>query len=180
MKVAFLDRDGVINREVSYLHRIEDFNYTERCIDGLRNLIALGFEIVVVTNQAGIARGYYTELDYQNLTDFYRSDLASQGIELLDILHCPHHPDGNVEQYRKKCDCRKPQPEMIFRAAEIYSISLEESVLIGDKVSDAQAGERAGVGRVILVESGHALNADSYLRYETTKNLYEASCLLGQ
>ncbi len=141
MKVAFLDRDGVINREVNYLHRVEDFKYTERCIDGLKNLISLGFEIVVVTNQAGIARGYYTESDYHELTNFYRNNLAKQGIELLDVLYCPHHPDGTAERYRKKCDCRKPQPGMILRAAETFSISLEHSVLIGDKITDAQAGE---------------------------------------
>ncbi|MDE1223759.1 HAD family hydrolase [Vibrio aestuarianus] len=155
IKVAFLDRDGVINKEVNYLHKIEDFEYTGGCIAGLKKLRALGYEIIIITNQAGIARGYYSEIQYQLLTDWYRADLKEKGIDVLDIFHCPHHPDGTLANLSKDCDCRKPSPGMIEQAKSKYFIDIKKSILVGDKNSDIHAGERAGITRCFLVKTGH-------------------------
>lgn len=156
-KVAFLDRDGVINKEVNYLHRIEDFEYTPNCIEGLLALKEQGYEFVVVTNQAGIAHGYYTESDYQRLTDWYVTDLKRQGIELLEVLHCPHHPNGKVEQYKKVCECRKPAPGMITTALVRHEIDASKSIMVGDKESDVEASRAAGLQNAFLVSTGHQI-----------------------
>ena len=160
MKIAFLDRDGVINKEVKYLYRIEDFEYTECCIEGLHALQELGFQIVIVTNQAGIARGYYTEDDYRKLTAWYLSDLRKEGIKILDVFHCPHHPEGAVQPYVGECDCRKPSAGMFQMANEKYNIEKAHSIMVGDKVSDVKAAVNFGLDptNCFLVETGHALN----------------------
>ncbi len=161
MKVAFLDRDGVINKEKHYLYKIEEFEYTEKCLEGLKGLRQLGYEIIVVTNQAGIARGIYDQSDYQKLTDWYLKDLKKKGIDILDVIHCPHHPDGTVLEYKKVCYCRKPAPGMILTMKDKHNINLNKSILIGDKLSDIEAAENAGVGDAILVKSGHAINYEA-------------------
>lgn len=173
MKVAFLDRDGVINKEVDYLHRIEDFEYTYRCTEGLQNLIRLGFGIAIISNQSGIARGYYTEQDYHQLTHWIKNNLRSKGIELLDIIHCPHHPTGSVKSFTKVCTCRKPKPGMIHQVAEQHSVNLKESILVGDRISDIDAAKRAGVGRSVLVESGHPFDSSSTGDVSIFPNLYK-------
>ncbi|MDE1474595.1 HAD family hydrolase [Xenorhabdus bovienii] len=155
IKVAFLDRDGVINKEVNYLHKIEDFEYTSRCITGLKKIRDLGYKIIIITNQSGIARDYYSEKEYQLLTDWYRNDLKEKGIDILDIFHCPHHPDGIVPELSKECYCRKPSPGMIEQARKKYSIDIKSSILVGDKNSDIHAGEHAGIPRCFLVKTGH-------------------------
>ncbi|MEW6994792.1 D-glycero-alpha-D-manno-heptose-1,7-bisphosphate 7-phosphatase [Colwelliaceae bacterium MEBiC 14330] len=159
IKVAFLDRDGVINKEVNYLYKIEDFEYTENCIEGLKKIKELGYEIIIVTNQAGIARGYYTEQQYQKLTDWYLNDLKQQGIDILDVYHCPHHPEGKVNRYTKKCACRKPMAGMIETAKNKYDIDMSISILVGDKLSDIESGIKGGLFETAcyLVNTGHKI-----------------------
>ena len=108
MKVAFLDRDGVINTEVNYLHRINDFEYTYKCKDALLQLIKKGFKLIIVTNQAGIAKAIFTEEEYYKLTDFYKEDLFKDNILIHDIFYCPHHVDGILKNFSIECNCRKP------------------------------------------------------------------------
>lgn len=148
---AFLDRDGVINIDHGYLHRWEDFQFVPGAIKALRRLQAAGYALVIVTNQSGIARGYYDEAALQALHDALREHLAAQDITLDAIEHCPHLPSGSVARYAVACDCRKPAPGMILRSAQALGIDLAGSLLFGDKPSDIEAGRAAGIGRTVLL-----------------------------
>jgi len=178
MKVAFLDRDGVINKEVGYLHRIEDFEYTKNCVKGLKALLDCGFELIVITNQAGIAKGLYSVNDFERLMSWMTADLVRYGIKFRDILFCPHHPDGIVQEYTAKCNFRKPLPGMFLKAKDLYGIDMKSSIVIGDKLTDIHAGKNSGIGRAFLVESGHAVTKIQNPDYEIVKNLFEVSNLL--
>jgi D-glycero-D-manno-heptose 1,7-bisphosphate phosphatase len=175
MKVAFLDRDGVINREVNYLFRIEEFEYTENCVEGLKTLRELGYELIIVTNQAGIAKGYYTEEDYHKLTKWYLADLRNKGVDILDVYYCPHHPYGTVELYSKACNCRKPKPGMFFNALTKYDIDMGGSIMIGDKTSDIEAAIDFGIPYVncFLVLSGHTTDRKS--KFKVAENVADVA-----
>jgi D-glycero-D-manno-heptose 1,7-bisphosphate phosphatase len=177
IKVAFLDRDGVINKEVNYLYKIDDFEYTEGCIEGLKKIKALGYEIIIVTNQAGIARGYYTEADYQKLTDWYLADLKQHGIDILDVFYCPHHPNGKVERYTKSCGCRKPNSGMFFAAMQKYNIDLDKSFMVGDKLSDIEAAINATfkIENMFLVTTGHPIDIKKINKCQISKNIYSVA-----
>ncbi len=150
-RTLFLDRDGVINADTGYVHRWEDFCYLPGAVQALQLLHRAGWQLVVVTNQSGIARGLYTEAQYQALTQRLRADLAVQGAALLDVLHCPHHPDGVAAPFAVACDCRKPAPGLLLRAAARHGIDLARATLVGDRGSDIAAARSAGVGRAYLV-----------------------------
>jgi D-glycero-D-manno-heptose 1,7-bisphosphate phosphatase len=158
-RAVFIDRDGVINEEREYVSRAEDFHLLPGAVKGLARLRDAGFALVVVTNQSGIARGLYGEADFETLTTHMRERLGAQGIQFAGVYHCPHHPTGVISTYRVECKCRKPQPGMLLHAARDLGLSLANSVLVGDKTSDIEAGRRAGLNRCVLVESGHALTA---------------------
>ncbi|MGR5246962.1 D-glycero-alpha-D-manno-heptose-1,7-bisphosphate 7-phosphatase [Vibrio aestuarianus] len=171
MKVAFLDRDGVINREVNYLYKVDDFEFTQNCVEGLKRLIEHGYQIIIVTNQAGIARGFYTEHDYEVLTAWYCAELLKYGIEILDVFYCPHHPEGSVTELSIECRCRKPNIGMLELAASKYQINIEESILIGDKESDLLAGTAFGLVKVFMVETGHSIDVKHYDTYNIFEDL---------
>jgi D-glycero-D-manno-heptose 1,7-bisphosphate phosphatase len=156
-KAAFIDRDGVINKDCNYVHRIKDFVLLPGVAKGLALLRDAGFRLIVVTNQAGIARGYYDQSAMEQLHNHLRVLLALDGVALDAIYYCPHHAQGVVRELAVECDCRKPAPGMLLQAAKDFNLDLAASVLIGDKLSDVQAGQRAGVGRTVIVESGHCL-----------------------
>jgi D-glycero-D-manno-heptose 1,7-bisphosphate phosphatase len=158
---AFIDRDGVINAELNYVGRAEDFHVLPGVVSGLRRLAGCGYALVVVTNQAGIAKGKYSEEDFEQLTQHMRALFAAEGIVFAGVYHCPHHPQGSVARFAVECDCRKPAPGMLLRAARELNLDLAHSVLVGDKIGDVQAGRAAGVRTAVLVESGHALPADA-------------------
>ncbi len=158
MKVMFLDRDGVINEDTGHLYKVSDWIFTDNCLDALKTIVRKGFQIVIITNQAGIAKGYYSVEDYEALTDWYVGVLKKHNISVLDVFYCPHHPQGEVKQFAKECMCRKPNPGMIEQALEKYEIDLEDSVLIGDKVSDVEAGFKAGVNNLVLLDSRYLLD----------------------
>lgn len=145
MKVAFLDRDGVINEDLGYVHKIEDFHFTRGCIGALRELQKKGFALIVVTNQSGIGRGYYSEQDYQQLTAWYLNELSEAGVVVTDVFHCPHSPD-------EQCECRKPKSGLFLQAADKYSINFSQSLMIGDKASDIDAANAAGIQQTYLLE----------------------------
>jgi len=174
MKVIFLDRDGVINKEVNYLHQIDDFEYTNNCIKALKKIRFLGFEIIVITNQAGIAKGIFSEESYHRLTNHYIEDLSLNGIDILDVYFCPHHKDATVNKYKIDCKNRKPNPGMILDAIKKYSIDKENSYLVGDKMSDIEAGLSAGIESV-LVESGHIFDENISADIKKYKDLYDFS-----
>jgi D-glycero-D-manno-heptose 1,7-bisphosphate phosphatase len=152
VKVLFLDRDGVINKEKNYVHKIEDFEFIDGVFEGCKNALENGYQIIVITNQAGIARGYYTEEDFQILTHWMIDEFKKRDIDILDVFYCPHHPDFTGE-----CECRKPKPGMILEAAKKYSIDLKNSILVGDKNSDIEAGKRAGINNLYLIDTGHKI-----------------------
>jgi D-glycero-D-manno-heptose 1,7-bisphosphate phosphatase len=157
-RAVFLDRDGVINVDRHYLHRVDEFAFVPGTIDALRRLQRGGWALVVVTNQSGIARSYYTEDDYRRVDAHMRAALAASGVTLDAVEYCPHLPDASVAAYRLACDCRKPAPGMLLRAAAALKLDLPNSVMVGDKGSDVQAGRAAGVGRCWLVRSGQGLS----------------------
>jgi D-glycero-D-manno-heptose 1,7-bisphosphate phosphatase len=156
---AFLDRDGVINVDHGYVHRIDHFELLPGVPAALRRLRRAGFLLIVVTNQSGIARGLYTEADYARITQHLRETLAGDGVELDAIYHCPHLPDGTVPAYRRECDCRKPHPGMLLRGIAEFGIDPSASILVGDKPSDIEAGRAAGVRWCALVAAD--VGADS-------------------
>ncbi len=159
---VFLDRDGVINLEDHYVHRVEDFHFFDGVFDACREFARAGYCLIVVTNQAGIARGYYSEEDFHHLTSWMLAEFRRQGVKIDGVYHCPHHPVNGIGEYRCDCSCRKPAPGMILRAAQEHSLDLHRSILVGDKVTDIEAGRAAGIGCCILVSSGHSLAAADY------------------
>jgi len=156
-KAAFLDRDGVINEERAFVHRIEDFVFVHGAVDALRDLQAAEYLLVIITNQSGIARGLYTEADYLKLTLHMQERVEAAGVKLDAVEYCPHLPDALVAGYRVDCACRKPGTGMLDRARSTLGIDMAKSILIGDRSSDIEAGRRAGVGRCFFVRSGNPL-----------------------
>ena len=135
-KAVFLDRDGTINVDKDYLYKIEDFEFLPGAVEGLRVLKQAGYALVVVTNQSGIARGYYTEDDYQTLEKWFLDKMNSLGAAVDAIYHCPHLPDASVKQYRMECNCRKPALGMFERAIKELDLDVASSIAIGDKERD--------------------------------------------
>lgn len=139
---AFLDRDGVINVDTGYVSTWQDFQFLPGVVDALRALQSQGFRLVVVTNQSGIGRGYYTDADFQLLTNRVTRHLAEQGVTLQATYHCPHAPASDTNP---PCTCRKPAPGMLLAAAADWQLDLSRSLMVGDKDSDMQAAALAGV-----------------------------------
>lgn len=141
----FLDRDGVINVDHGYVGKYEDFDFIEGIFDAVLFFQSKGFLPVVVTNQSGIARGYYTETDFEVLMERVQDDFSTHGIHSLPVYFCPHHLDGTIPKYATKCECRKPAPGMLLSAAQDLEIDLANSVLVGDSWRDIQAADAAGL-----------------------------------
>lgn len=178
-KAVFIDRDGVINEERNYVHRIDDFVLLAGVLDGLKLLNGAGYRLIVVTNQAGIARGYYSQKEMDILHEHLHKNLALHGVTLDAIYFCPHHPQGEVKSFAIDCNCRKPAPGMILQAAREFDLDLAKSVLIGDKLSDVQAGKNAGVGKTVLVKSGHNLEPSAILEADlVAADLLDAARIL--
>lgn len=164
-KVIFLDRDGTINVEKSYLHKWEDFEFEKNVIDGLKELKKMGYEFIVVTNQSGIARGYYSEDDLKALNNEMVKELKKHDIDILECYYCPHHPEKGLNQYKKNCDCRKPNPGMLLEGIKKYNVDIENSFMIGDKKSDLEAGKKAGL-KSILILTGYGKNIEDDVKKE--------------
>ena len=154
---VFIDRDGTINVERGYVYRTEDFEYIPGALEALRLVSERKIKIYIVTNQAGIAKGIYTEADFKILTSDMLDYMARRGIEIADVLYCPHHPEGTVAVYRKVCSCRKPEPGLLKAVIEKEGFSQDCLVLIGDKNSDIEAGRKLGI-RTYLVETGYGID----------------------
>lgn len=155
-KAAFLDRDGVINKDKGYVYRWEDFEFVPSAIEAMQKLQSAGYALVIVTNQSVLVRGYYTEVQYQILAQSLHQHLAEHGVKVDGVYHCPHHPEGCVPTLAVDCDCRKPKPGLLLQAARELGLTLSNSVMIGDKLSDIAATRAAGVSRVYSVDSDNA------------------------
>lgn len=148
-KAVFLDRDGTINVDKGYVHRIEDWEWIPGATDAIAALKKAGFLVIVITNQAGIARGYYTDKEVTTLHEWVNRELEKYGTRIDGFYFCPHHPEFSGE-----CECRKPLPGLLLQAKRDFDIDFERSWLIGDKAGDIQAGRAAGV-KSILVMTGY-------------------------
>lgn len=162
----FLDRDGVLNRDDGYTHRIEDFHWNDGAVEAIRMANDANWFVFVVTNQAGVARGLYEEEDVWHLHGWMNTSLRQQGAHIDDFRFCPHHSDGIVPRYKRPCAWRKPNPGMIKDLAEHWPVDLESSLLVGDKSTDMDAGAAAGV-RSLLYQGGNLRSAiqDQLPRY---------------
>lgn len=142
-KAVFLDRDGTINVEKNYLYKIEDFEFIEGVLEALKKLSDAGFLLIIITNQSGIARGYYTEKDYGILNSWLLETFAKNGIKISASYFCPHLPDASVERYRTICNCRKPNTGLFEQAVNDFNIDLKKSFAIGDKIRDLAICEKS-------------------------------------
>jgi D-glycero-D-manno-heptose 1,7-bisphosphate phosphatase len=148
----FLDRDGVVNREIGYLFQPEQVEFTPGIFDLCRYAQAHGYKLIMITNQSGIARQLYSEADFHALMKWMTEEFLHANVRIDGYYFCPHHPDHGVGPYRKECADRKPQPGMILKASTDHSIDLKRSVLIGDRCSDIEAGAAAGIPNLILLQ----------------------------
>lgn len=153
-RAVFLDRDGTINEEVNYLHRVEDFAFIPGVPEAIRRLREAGFLVIVATNQSGVARGYFSLEAVEELHRHIQAQLAAAGTAVDGFYVCPHHPTAGVGAYRIDCDCRKGNPGMLQQAARDHHLDLGGSYMVGDKAADMEAGRRAGC-RSLLVMTGY-------------------------
>jgi D-glycero-D-manno-heptose 1,7-bisphosphate phosphatase len=148
-RALFLDRDGVVNEEIGYLFRPEEVRFVPGIVSLCQTARRLGYRIIVVTNQAGIARGYYSEADFQRLMQWMQTELAREGFDA--VYHCPFHPEHGLGEYRREHEDRKPGTGMLRRGAREFGVSLEASVLVGDRCSDVAAANAAGLRQAFLI-----------------------------
>lgn len=144
-KAVFFDRDGTLNVDIHYLHRPEDFIWIEGAREAIKYVNDQGYLAILVTNQSGIARGYYPEEDVRKVYDWMNAELARIGAHLDALFFCPHHPEGKVPAYTKVCDCRKPATGMIDKACEAYRIDRSKSYFVGDSDGDMECADRANL-----------------------------------
>ncbi len=165
-KALFLDRDGVINVEKNYLHKIEDVEFIDGIFELCRHFEALGHLIIIVTNQSGIARGMYSEADFLKLSEWMIKKFKNKGVAITQIYHCPHHPEFSGE-----CECRKPKPKMLLDAQVAYNIDMQHSILVGDSERDIEAAVAANVGEQVL------LSSDKTIKSRASQIVKELRCL---
>ena len=151
-KAVFFDRDGVLNVDVDYLYRIEDLQWVDGAREALVYLCELGYKIFVVTNQSGVARGYYTVEDMNKLHTHMAAELEKAGAKVEKFYYCPHHKEGKVAEYAIDCECRKPKPGMILQAFVENDLDKEACFLIGDSKRDVEAAEAAGIKGYLFKE----------------------------
>jgi D,D-heptose 1,7-bisphosphate phosphatase len=181
-KAVFIDKDGTLIHDVPYNVNPELVVLKNGTIDGLLKLQRAGYLLVVVTNQSGIAYGYFKEEDFEGVKDKLSEILNSSGVKLDGIFYCPHHPQGVVDRYSVACDCRKPRPGMIIDAARRLNIDLSRSWMVGDILNDVEAGYHAGC-RTVLLDSGNEtewIMAESRKPTVLAENLDEAASLILQ
>lgn len=157
-KALFLDRDGIINEERNYIYKIEDFVFQKEIFAIIDFFSKRKFLIFIITNQAGIAKGKYTETDFDRLNSWMLSEFEAQEIKIDKVYYCPHHPKGTIEMFKRICECRKPGTGMIIQAQKEFNITLTKSILLGDKESDIMAGINAGIVNNYLIKSHPKIN----------------------
>jgi D-glycero-D-manno-heptose 1,7-bisphosphate phosphatase len=166
-KAVFIDRDGTLMLDTGYCHEPEKVRLIEGAAEGLRLLHDAGFFLVIVTNQSGLARGYFSEKELVAVNLRLRDELRAHGADFGAVFYCPHHPDDG-------CDCRKPRPGLILRAALEYSLELESSFTVGDQESDILAGKSAGTRTVMISDVGVSQSSADFI----AKDLVEAAGII--
>ena len=187
-RAVFLDRDGTIVEDPGYLDSCDKVRFLPGVSKAIKLLKESGFKVIVITNQSGVARGYFTEETVKEINKYICQSLVEEGTSIDRIYYCPHHIEGVIERYKKDCYCRKPEPGMVEEAAREFDIDLKKSFVIGDKGSDIEAGHRAGC-RTILLAREKPLNKGREMArvphhvapdlYEAVKWLLEVSCQEG-
>lgn len=176
-KAVFLDRDGTINRDKEYLYQIEDFEILPGVIEGLHFLQEAGYLLIVVTNQSGIARGYYTEQNFQTLNAWMIRTFKEKGIQISSVYYCPHLPDALMPAYRKNCRCRKPGIELYERAVKEFYIDLSKSYVVGDRIRDCSICAKTDCRGFLIGENEElavieAVQNGKYKHVKYEKDLY--------
>lgn len=149
----FLDRDGVINVNHGHVHKIEDFDFIDGIFDLVRKANDLNMAVLIVTNQGGIGRGLYTEEVFHDLMNWVLEQFHKEAAYIDDVYFCPYHPQYGIGKYKRPSQYRKPEPGMIVKASQDYDLDLSQSVIVGDKSTDMQAGELAGVAKLYLLSN---------------------------
>lgn len=177
-KVVFLDRDGTINIDKAYVYKIKDFEFINGVIDSMKKFADMGFEIVIITNQSGIARGFYTEQDLEKLNNWLIKTLDEKGIKILDILYCPHHPKGKIEPYNIDCDCRKPNVKLFINAVKKHDIDLDNSYAIGDKMRDLEICKKSNC-KGFLIGNNEKSTVVEQVKENKNSNIFYFENMLG-
>ena len=165
---VFLDRDGVINFDYGYISKVDDFEIIPGTIEALKKLQKLGFKLVIFTNQSGIGRGIISLEKYNQINKHMESIFTKNGIEILEVFHCPHVPED-------KCHCRKPQPGMINKAVKKFNLDKKNSIVVGDKETDISAGISAGIQQNYLIDNS-SINKDKDNNLYVYNSLYQLVC----
>jgi D-glycero-D-manno-heptose 1,7-bisphosphate phosphatase len=176
---VFLDRDGTLNKEVNYLHKIENFEWVPGAPQAVKRLNELGGPVLVVTNQSGVARGYYTEDDVDRLHAWMNEALAEIGATVDAFYYCPYHPDGAVEEYRGRSHCRKPNAGMFETAMAEWDVDPARSYVVGDKATDLLPGNELGM-TTVLVRTGHGETEDETVADHVVADVGAAADLIEQ
>lgn len=166
-KAIFLDRDGVIIKDLGYVYKPKDLYFLPHAIDGLLKLKRLGFLLIVISNQSGVARGLFTIEDVEKFNAYMTNKLLMHGVKLDAIYFCPHHPDGIIPEFKIQCSCRKPNISLLLKAKQDFNIKLEDSYIIGDKDSDITTGLNANLKGCIQI-----INEGSNYPKHTKANFY--------
>lgn len=179
-KAVFLDRDGTINIEKHYLHKIEEFEFLPGVIEGLKILQSAGYLLIIVTNQSGIARGFFTEAEFKVLNSWMLQTLEEAGIYIDKVYFCPHLPDACIEQYRKVCTCRKPSLGMYKKAIEEFDLDISKCWAIGDKIRDCAVCEKMKcegflIGRNERIEIIEAVKSNKFSKIKYAEDLLECA-----
>ena len=151
---VFLDRDGTLNHDIGYVHRVADFRWFPGAVNAIRRLNDSGYYVFLVTNQSGVARGIYDEAAIHDLQRWMNEQLRAAGAHIDDMRYCPHHPQGSIAAYRTTCACRKPAPGMLLDLMSVWPVIREASIMIGDQESDDAAGRAAGIASAIIPAGG--------------------------
>ena len=176
-KAIFLDRDGTINIEKHYLYKIEEFEFAPGAIEGLQILQKAGYMFVVITNQSGIGRGYYSEGDFKRLNAWMLDELKNYGINIAKVYYCPHLPDAQIEKYQIECQCRKPELGMFYRACNELYIDIDHSYAIGDMLRDCAIAKSTNC-KGILISDRENKDVINDIKKGKYKNIFYAKNLL--
>lgn len=187
-KALFLDRDGVINIDNGYVYKINEYEFIDGIFEFVKIFYDLGYKIIIVTNQSGIGRGYFTEADFEVIMKFVKETFLKKNIKIDKVYHCPHHPTEGIGLYKKNCNFRKPNPGMILDAVNQFNIDASNSILVGDSLSDINAGISSKIGKNFLLNFTNSNMKKKYLEIEETnkgvflcnsfKDIYNKICTI--